>query len=85
MLALMVMGNYASNYASLPFSNSVNRLDCQTACDGNFDLQRFSGVVSNQPEAANGATDKLRPSKRPPLQGQRMAPRVRRNKSTSYD
>jgi len=43
MLALMAMGNYAS----LPFSNSAKGLACQTAFDGNFDPQRFSGVVSN--------------------------------------
>jgi len=43
MLALMAM----RNYASLPFSNSANRLACQTACDGNFDPQRFSGALAN--------------------------------------
>jgi hypothetical protein len=35
------------NYASLPFSNSVNRLDCQTACDSNFDPQRLFRGLAN--------------------------------------
>ena len=50
-----------------------------------IDPQRFSDVVSNQPEAAIGAADKLRPLKPPTLQGRRMAFRVRRSKGTSYD
>src|SRR5262249_16811566 len=74
MLALMDMGNYAS----LPFSNSANRLDCQTPCDGNFDSQRFSGVVSNH--APSLTLQHIKSSMLFGLYGK--APRVRRNKKT---
>src|SRR5262249_20524723 len=43
MLALMDMGNYASP----PYSNRANRLACQTALRGSFDLQRLSGALAN--------------------------------------
>ena len=63
----------------------IKVMGCQTGVQSDFDPQRFSNVVSNQREAANGAADKVRPLKSPTLQGRRMAPRVRRNKGTSYD
>jgi hypothetical protein len=45
----------------------INVRACQTGIQSNVDPQRFSDVVSNQPEAANGAADKLGPSKPPTL------------------
>src|SRR5215469_18790746 len=43
MLALMAMRNYASP----PYSNRANRLECQTGVHGDFDPQRLSGALAN--------------------------------------
>jgi len=35
------------NYASQPYSNRANRLECQTGVHSNFDPQRLSGGLAN--------------------------------------